>query len=485
MIAPENPYAPVRRKPPAKYTPPPEPVAPRGSRGLGWLIVATVMVVVVVGSLAAFGLQGGSTAALLGGVDPAAPPTFGVATLSPTTGRTMAAHAGTTEGSHAASVFGTGCRGYVPSAPHLALRVTGYQYVSLTTASSADLTMVLRDPSGHVRCDDDSGEGLNPRISTALEPGTWTVWVGSFNEDTRAPFTLLIDAQGLDARPDPTGLAPDATPSVAAVDLDRTPAGTTIADTVSGIVDGRLLRADCHGWFPPAPQVTLTTARGLVVDLATTSQDTTVVAVRGPTGVVQCGSPGSGGRMTVALAAGRSAVWVGSTEEGHGASFSLAVLPLESAVEGNPSGRREPPGAVPMLAMNAPPTLGVINLDTAAAGSVTGMVTGRQALGSLGHGCVGYADTAPTAVIQTATARPIRIRATSPEDTVMLIRGAGGETFCNDDADGTHDPRLDLTVPPGRHMVWIGTYQSEATARFTLSATVLEAVRGTTRRGGK
>ncbi len=263
------------------------PLLPRLVIPMGWIVYAILAVIVVGTAVLAFALtHSGFSAGFYFGVYPTARPAMGTTPLR-STGHTTLANPGTVVGERAATAFAPECRGYVPAAPHLALDVANYQYVSLTTTSSVDLTMVLRDPDGHVHCDDDSGEGHNPRITTLLSPGRWTVWVGTFHENAHADFTLLLDARGTTAHPDATGLAPDAALSQGILDLDRTPVGGSITD-LSGMVSGAALATDCRGWFTTAPQFAITTAPSTSVDMYPSTHTSTFVAIRAPNGLIQC-----------------------------------------------------------------------------------------------------------------------------------------------------------------------------------------------------
>ena len=59
------------------------------------------------------------------------------------------------------------------------------------TKSEGDTTLVIQAPDGSYRCDDDT-EDMNPLVEGAFAPGTYKIWVGSYNEGEPSPYTLGI-----------------------------------------------------------------------------------------------------------------------------------------------------------------------------------------------------------------------------------------------------------------------------------------------------
>ncbi|MBO6796095.1 peptidase S1 [Maricaulis sp.] len=59
--------------------------------------------------------------------------------------------------------------------------------------SGIDATLVILGPDNAWHCDDDSGQGTNPRIEfTRPNSGSYLVWVGSYAADTTAPAVLKV-----------------------------------------------------------------------------------------------------------------------------------------------------------------------------------------------------------------------------------------------------------------------------------------------------
>ncbi len=88
------------------------------------------------------------------------------------------------------------CRGYYAGTPEHLLRVTGdVDYLRLETDAQGDPTLMLVAEDGSVYCDDDGGEGLNSRIEGSFPPGTYRVYVGSYQPRTSATYRMLISAE--------------------------------------------------------------------------------------------------------------------------------------------------------------------------------------------------------------------------------------------------------------------------------------------------
>ena len=93
----------------------------------------------------------------------------------------------------AARDIGEGCGGYIDAAPTYRFHYTpdGMDLV-VSVSSSEDTSIVLRDPRGQWRCDDDSAGGTNPSLFIR-EPveGEYALWVGTANPAARPSGTIL------------------------------------------------------------------------------------------------------------------------------------------------------------------------------------------------------------------------------------------------------------------------------------------------------
>ncbi len=102
-------------------------------------------------------------------------------------------------GAQANPLTGSGCTGYIGLRPDAVVRYTaGSLSLTFSAAADQDLSLVVRTPSGRYHCDDDSGEGLNPRIDfDAPESGDYRIWVGTYAEsDDLADSRLGISELG-------------------------------------------------------------------------------------------------------------------------------------------------------------------------------------------------------------------------------------------------------------------------------------------------
>ncbi|WP_292229416.1 peptidase S1 [Brevundimonas sp.] len=89
---------------------------------------------------------------------------------------------------------------------------------------------------------------------------------------------------------------------------------------------------------------------------------------------------------------------------------------------------------------------------------------------SRGGSCVGKIARAPDVrVTYEAGSSPLIIKVNSSEDTTLVMNGANGRWYCDDDGAGGVNPRIRLNNPDsGVYEIWVGTYADEP-----VSATVL------------
>jgi len=90
----------------------------------------------------------------------------------------------------------------------------------------------------------------------------------------------------------------------------------------------------------------------------------------------------------------------------------------------------------------------------------------------LGQNCVGFvaADQPDFRVEYEAGSYPLSFFVESTADTTLIIYGADGEWYCNDDYSG-NNPRITLSHPiSGLYDIWVGTY-GNSNAPATLSIT--------------
>jgi hypothetical protein len=92
------------------------------------------------------------------------------------------------------SYLGGNCYGFATSKPHFLLTWSGASpRISIYFQGPGDTTLVVHDPLGNWRCDDDSAGGLNPLIRFSNPPsGEYHIWIASCNPDEEIRGRLLI-----------------------------------------------------------------------------------------------------------------------------------------------------------------------------------------------------------------------------------------------------------------------------------------------------
>ena len=115
---------------------------------------------------------------------------FGTVTLS--TGFMPDPHKaeGTSGGARDASGLGAGCVGYISETPdHLFVASDSFTNLRIMAHSSGDVTLVVQKPDGSYLCNDDF-EGTDPLVEGSFPPGTYKIWIGSYEQGTNSPYKL-------------------------------------------------------------------------------------------------------------------------------------------------------------------------------------------------------------------------------------------------------------------------------------------------------
>ena len=83
------------------------------------------------------------------------------------------------------------CDGYVRSQPNHVLKLESFfEALRLEVESSADTTILVKGPGG-VWCNDDAGSA-NPMIEGQWQPGTYQVWIGSYQANSNNKYRIKI-----------------------------------------------------------------------------------------------------------------------------------------------------------------------------------------------------------------------------------------------------------------------------------------------------
>lgn len=187
--------------------------------------------------------------------------------------------------------LGEDCRGYVTAAPTYRLSYLNAGFVlTIAARSEVDMTLIVIDPAGNVRCDDDSGDGSNPAITFDYPlDGTYDIWVGLYSAAQGAPVpaTLAISEGTVGPLGGPyldMTLRPTAGSARLVAGSMADPFQVPL--TAGGEIDARSAVADaCRGYMGPAPSFIFfySGPRGPLSIWADSADDTTLV-VNTPTG---------------------------------------------------------------------------------------------------------------------------------------------------------------------------------------------------------
>lgn len=238
--------------------------------------------------------------------------------------------------------------------------------------------------------------------------------------------------------------------------------------TSSSRVATDLGNPSCSGQIPYAPHVSLAVSEPTQLTATTRSTEDLTLALRHADGHVSCDDDSGDDRqplLSAALAPGVHQLYVGTFAAGD-ASFELQLEWEALGAMPGPDG----------LAAAAPPVLGVLRAgDDAQNGSYVGETHGIVEASSVQAGCSGYLPVRPHLQITTDVPVHVDLVTESDVDTVMLVRAADGTTVCDDDSGGNRQPRVSTSLPAGQHVVWVGTFDQNGRAPFTLVATATTA----------
>ena len=83
------------------------------------------------------------------------------------------------------------CKGFMDEVPKHTVKLTSkFDYLKFVVQSPADTTMIIKGPGG-TWCNDDF-DGKNPGIVGEWLPGTYQIWIGSYEKNQYLPYTLKI-----------------------------------------------------------------------------------------------------------------------------------------------------------------------------------------------------------------------------------------------------------------------------------------------------
>ncbi len=437
-------------------------VSPPSSSNAGCLTgLGSFIALLAIGGGVAYTTMGGS---FIPSVDLHAAPTAGTVVLgaTPTTGRTFPAVA---NGSIAANRLSSACRGHFSSAPHLVLRVTTAQQVTITSRGTGDLTLAVRDPSGLWRCDDDGGEGTNPRLTLSLTPGVYPVWFGRYSESSAVAFEALVDSDAVGSVPLANGLAVASAPTLGVIALSGASSTTTREGVAGGLLSASTLGSNCRGYIPAVPHLSLMVRDHRRVVLTTASTTDLTMVVRDAAGALHCDddSVGNQPRVETFAAPGIVQVWVGTYSQ------SVTRPPFTLSVQSDSTGDATPlaNGLSPL----SRPTVSALDLDYASPEThLAGLVSGTLPASSVAPGCAGYLSSAPQLRMTSASRRRVTVSASSHLPVMMLLRGPTGDMQCVD-GRSTRTATLAADFPAGTTAVWVAPPSPGSRMSFRLDVT--------------
>lgn len=109
---------------------------------------------------------------------------------------------GRVDGSTITDSYGVACLGFTHREPDHILTLTDhFEDIQLYVSSPVDATLIVHGPHGWI-CNDDY-ENTNPGFGGSLPPGTYRVWVGTYDAQDSGPYDLMISDLSFDYVPEP------------------------------------------------------------------------------------------------------------------------------------------------------------------------------------------------------------------------------------------------------------------------------------------
>lgn len=352
----------------------------------------------------------------------------------------------------------SGCVGYLPEAPQLVLRASTPTMVSISTSCDDDLVAVLTGASEGTVCNDDGGEGTNPRLDAIVPAGESRLAIGTYSEGASASCAIELHASPLPSGVDATGLAVDATPRVHTTD-----ASGVVEEGADGTVEGVLVpasRADaaCVGAIPSVPDLVVDVREPSILRVDVVAYADLVLVMRAPDGTYTCDDddgPGNAPRIAKRVPPGRYAIWVGL----YAADAAADAVPYHATTRVTP------------LSAEALVVVPSIDVADGAPTTLSGMAGDEVSAASMWSECpeAGFVPYEPQATLRLAARRDVVIGGSvrqplfvvAPHDHASRVRPSCGV-----------DPTWRGTLDAGSYDLYVGVASAEEPAApFTLSIT--------------
>lgn len=186
---------------------------------------------------------------------------------------------GTSGGPVQASTFGAGCVGLIDNSPDHQITVTSTVDLTLYALSSVDTTLVVHGPAGTF-CDDDSHGGLNPEVNARLTPGVYDVYIGNYDEDSQARYTLTL-TENLEGTAD---VGEEDGPRTFRLGAGFLPDPTIGRGLTGGDMDAGRFGPECRGKLHVQPDHVLTVTSDVNLHMYVDSTVDATLVVVGPNG---------------------------------------------------------------------------------------------------------------------------------------------------------------------------------------------------------
>lgn len=248
----------------------------------------------------------------------------------------------------------------------------------------------------------------------------------------------------------------------------------TLSGTAGGPVELSRVDGSCRGYASPQPSHVINFSGGPIRLTTNASGDATFL-VRLPDGRTLCDDDGGDGfnpLIETSTSAGRIEVWVGSYG---GSSVSYTLLASGSAVA-------PPPVVGGGSSMYGNLAIGPGMPDPAMA---SGSFGGPISASSISSGCAGHVSANPSHLVTvTSYISGLRFVVNGDADTTLLVQWPDGHFDCNDDGGGYPHPLVTGSTGPGTIRVWVGSYSSGSTGRYTMAVTTNPSITATNMSGG-
>ena len=237
--------------------------------------------------------------------------------------------------------------------------------------------------------------------------------------------------------------------------------------------------AHCRGFITQQPDHIFVAQGGysMLKIMAASTQDTTLI-VRTPSGQFICDDDGGEGTNPLIqgqFGAGTYQIWVGSYRRGTNHPYNLGFTEMANVNTSSLGIASRPQVQVqqPQAPAVGPSNFGHVSLRPGFVPdphSVRGVSGGNMAASNMSSNCRGYITQRPDHTFMAeGHFRTLRIMARANQDTTLVIRDANGRVFCDDDSGGNRNPMVILnSMNAGHYDVWVGSYQRNTNARYTL-----------------